>query len=258
MKHTLIALDLDATLLHDDHTISEKTIKTIKSLKSQGATIAVSTSRDFPNATKYSKLIDADFICANGGNMIAAGSGKILYVNFLPKEESDNFINTFYPLTNEIYVDNVNGFYGIANDKFTKDWLLTETTTQQDLLKHNAIKLYIKSGGNIEGVLSKFCAFRNWNYQPVRDFDFYVITPKNSDKYFALEKIMKKYNLTKLIAFGDDYSDLLSLQKATYGVAMANSRPEVFEKAKYRTKSNNEDGVAIFLERFLEKEREMI
>ena len=48
--------------------------------------------------------------------------------------------------------------------------------------------------------------------------------------------------------FGDDFGDQEMIEKAKIGVAMKNSQPVVLEHAKYVTLSNEEDGVAHFIE----------
>ena len=48
-----------------------------------------------------------------------------------------------------------------------------------------------------------------------------------------------------MIAFGDGYNDLSMLRLAGMGVAMSNAAPEVRSEADYVTLSNEEDGVAV-------------
>lgn len=51
-----------------------------------------------------------------------------------------------------------------------------------------------------------------------------------------------------MIAFGDGYNDLSMLRLAGIGVAMANAAPEVRAEADFVTLSNDEDGIAHYLE----------
>ena len=53
------------------------------------------------------------------------------------------------------------------------------------------------------------------------------------------------------LAFGNDLSDIDLLKASGYGFAMGNAAPEVVEVARYRTATNDEDGVALVLERLL-------
>ena len=53
------------------------------------------------------------------------------------------------------------------------------------------------------------------------------------------------------MAIGDSPNDIEMVQDAGFGVAMENSIPLLKEKADYITLSNNDDGVAEVLEKFV-------
>ena len=53
------------------------------------------------------------------------------------------------------------------------------------------------------------------------------------------------------MAFGDGMNDLTMLEYAGIGVAMGNAKEELKEIAQYTTLSNDQDGIAYALERFL-------
>ena len=55
----------------------------------------------------------------------------------------------------------------------------------------------------------------------------------------------------EMIACGDGYNDLSMIQFAGLGVAMANAVLPVRNAADYVTLSNNDDGVAQVVEKFL-------
>ena len=59
------------------------------------------------------------------------------------------------------------------------------------------------------------------------------------------------FGLAGCMAFGDGLNDLTMVRDAGLGVAMANAAPEVLAAAKFVAPSNDEDGVAAALERFL-------
>ena len=58
-------------------------------------------------------------------------------------------------------------------------------------------------------------------------------------------------DLSEVVAFGDDYNDLEMLQEAGCGVAMANAVGEISASADQHTLSNEDDGVAWWLEKHL-------
>ena len=74
------------------------------------------------------------------------------------------------------------------------------------------------------------------------------------DKAFGLARLSERLGVPRsdVIAFGDNHNDLPMLRWAGTSVAMANSEPVAFDAAGERTLRNDEDGVAAFLERFLD------
>lgn len=55
----------------------------------------------------------------------------------------------------------------------------------------------------------------------------------------------------EMIAVGDGFNDLFMIQYAGLGVAMANAQEIVRQNADYITLSNEEDGVAAVVEKFI-------
>lgn len=55
----------------------------------------------------------------------------------------------------------------------------------------------------------------------------------------------------EMIAVGDGFNDLSMIQYAGLGVAMANAQEVVKENADFITLSNEEDGVAHVVEKFI-------
>lgn len=86
-----------------------------------------------------------------------------------------------------------------------------------------------------------------------------MITIKNASKSEAIRKLLapNSISLAEVLAFGDDLPDLDMLKAYGTSVAMANAFPEVKAVCKYETASNDEDGVAIVLEKMLEQLEQM-
>ena len=73
-------------------------------------------------------------------------------------------------------------------------------------------------------------------------------------KAAAIDRIGDLYGFSSLetIAIGDGFNDLSMIRHAALGVAMANAPDEVKQCADYvTTHTNNEDGVAEVLEKFI-------
>lgn len=77
----------------------------------------------------------------------------------------------------------------------------------------------------------------------------------NSNKGIAVKKLLEILGIKKeeTIAIGDDNNDLSMFEQVGYKVAMGNAIDIVKENADEITLSNDEDGVAVYLEKLLEK-----
>ena len=82
---------------------------------------------------------------------------------------------------------------------------------------------------------------------------FLELVPKGIDKAQSLAVLLKEIGMTKeeMIAVGDGFNDLSMIQYAGLGVAMANAQEIVRQNADYITLSNEEDGVAAVVEKFI-------
>lgn len=82
---------------------------------------------------------------------------------------------------------------------------------------------------------------------------FLELLPKHVDKAASLGKLCEALGQPKedLIACGDGFNDRSMIAFAGLGVAMANAQDVVKEVADYVTLSNDEDGVAHVIEKFI-------
>ncbi len=80
------------------------------------------------------------------------------------------------------------------------------------------------------------------------------ISARGVHKGWALEALCARLGIPAehVVAFGDMPNDLPMLQWAGCGVAMANAHPDVLAAADVVTRSNEEDGVAMVVERLLD------
>ena len=246
----IIAVDLDETLLNSKGQISNRTKNTLSKCKELGVKIVVSSARGYGTCKNISAEISADYICCQAGNMIVDGDDKIIYSNALDKTEVSAFIDHFSKFTNYFIMDSTFNLYGGTNDKFCKSWGVIHCDIN-NLKELDVYKIFIYFEDSYKQEIENYCKARGFICHEMRGAPMMFVSPPKSDKFFALEKLMSvlNTNANNLIVFGDDYSDLLSIQKAGIGVAVANSKPEVLESAQFNTLSNDEDGVALFLEK---------
>ena len=88
------------------------------------------------------------------------------------------------------------------------------------------------------------------DFLPFSDIPWYKMTLKDATKENAISVMSQKLNipLEQIAAFGDDFSDIGMLKLCGKGIAMENAIPEVKKIASGICRSNEEDGVAHWLE----------
>jgi hydroxymethylpyrimidine pyrophosphatase-like HAD family hydrolase len=92
---------------------------------------------------------------------------------------------------------------------------------------------------------------------PARDISILDLLPRGISKGWALERLAGRLGVDRkeTMAIGDNWNDADMLEWAEQGIVMANAAPELRALARTRgwkqAPSNDEDGVAIVLERAL-------
>jgi len=92
----------------------------------------------------------------------------------------------------------------------------------------------------------------HFKYETWLDFVECAVTSREATKQRALARLCADFQIPaeRVLAIGDSRNDVPMLRWAGAGVAMANALPEVREAVKHVTASNEEDGVALAIERF--------
>ena len=258
----LIALDLDGTLLNNNHQISDYNKNVLKRAYNNGIKIILSTGRPTSSALKflYDLNIDSELISFNGA-MITDKDSNIIYEKSLDSDTGKKLINIAkkYNVYYQSFLGNrwnigffdekwlnyyisiaqihnyIIGFEGIEDFSFTKFMFIGENA----VLKNIEIELQNTFGNDL------YFTFSREVYLEVMN--------KEVSKANALEFLLNKYNLNRenVMAFGDNNNDLEMLEFAGISVAVDNAEKSVKEKCKYITKSNEENGVGEFINNYL-------
>ncbi|MCV4732003.1 HAD hydrolase family protein, partial [Escherichia coli] len=72
-------------------------------------------------------------------------------------------------------------------------------------------------------------------------------------KAFGLQRVAEYYQIPqeRVIAFGDEDNDLEMIEWAGYGIAMGNAIEPLKQVANDVTKTNEEDGIGVYLKALL-------
>ncbi|WFA10218.1 Cof-type HAD-IIB family hydrolase [Tissierella sp. Yu-01] len=266
MIYKLIAIDMDGTLLNSKKDLSSRTIKAINKAKDRGVNIVLSTGRLLSSAQNYAnKLQLENHIIACNGAIIADKSGNIIYSKPLQMNKVEKIMklgkkysiyNHFYDsktLYSSVYIKEVIDYYATRDSNIEYKILENENDIykQKDL---NAYKfLFIDDDINnlnklqeeLNG-LPEISITKSWsNNLEVMD--------KDTSKGIGLEFLCNQLNIHKeeVIAIGDNENDLSMIKYAGLGVAMGNAEDIVKSHADYITSTNDEDGVAAVIEKFI-------
>ena len=249
MNIKMIVMDLDDTLLRNDKTISDRTAATLMKCRGMGIKVVYATARG-PSAQSvvppelfdgriqmcgamayadetlvYNKLIstvDARelLLMADKASIkIAVEAKGWHYANFDFPDDWDPIYREFYEVTNFSTLD-------INAEKF---YALPETDEEIDLLLR-----YTPKG------LKTTVARHN----------FTMIVNEDASKSKAIEALAAFWgiNSSEVVAFGDDVIDICMIQYSSIGVAMSNAVDEVKAVANQICDTNENDGVAKWIE----------
>ena len=220
-KCKLLLFDLDGTLLQSDKTISSRTWSVLKKCRENGILIGVSTSRSEQNSLVYLNELLPDILISSGGALVKYKTDYIYKAEF-SVEETQTMIDVARNICGnncEITIDTIDAHY----------WNYKVDPKKLD---------------------------KSWGDSIYTDFsDFAECSLKMCVEIFDQENAIRKivevcgFSTASIIAFGDDYADIGMLELCGTGVAMGNAIDEVKESADIVIGSNDEDGIADFIEK---------
>jgi len=243
--------DLDDTLLHSDKYISERNRKAIIQCKNQGMLIGYITVRSPRKINIFLNGLPCDCIANYNGALVYA-DGKLIAQNNIPYSEAVSFIEKLLQDAPDINLSAYCEPYGFRKNKASNT--ITNETLGDSIkdippTDFQRIRLVLEGYEDID--FSRH-ATESMLYQ-VSVHNTAIVTHCKATKENALKSLMDYYNLTAgdVISFGDDINDIEMLRLSGVGVAMGNALDEVKKAADYVTLTNDEDGVAEYIERFI-------
>lgn len=268
---TLFISDLDGTLLTSDCVISENTKNILNQLIEKGVNFTVATARTSETVKLLTEGLDinAPAILMNGVAIYDLKSRKYTSYELLPKNSlekffeiikkygswgflyavNENSLDTFYincdtPNSYDFMQERIKKF----SKKFTqvkdfsqcknKDCIYYSVSHKEEFLKPIYEEIKKLEGFSIE------------YYRDIYNTDFWYleVCSEKASKYNAALKLKNQLGFEKIIAFGDNLNDLPLFKAADKCYAVKNAKDEVKAKADGVIGSNNEDGVAKFIQ----------
>lgn len=256
----LLLFDLDGTLLRNDKTLSEYTLGILSKCKESGYLIGISTSRGEQNCLGFLREMKPDILISSGGALVRVNE-KIICASTFSVIETEDFIESVRKICGadcEITVDTLEAHYWNykTNPKEQdKSWGDSIYTDFKDF-KCEALKICAEISN--PNLAQKLCEqFSELDSQRFSDGNWYKFTKGGITKEKAILAVCEACHadVSEIVAFGDDYADIGMLKMCGVGVAMGNAIQEVKDIADDITLSNEEDGVAAWLEKCLRNAR---
>lgn len=269
MDYEMIVLDLDGTLTNRDKVITQRTKEALTQAMKQGKKVILASGRPVYGVMPLAKELRlADYggyiLAFNGGVIMDCRTEEVVFSRMLPAESNYQIIqlalkNRVDLLTYDrdvILTNNEESSYvqleSRINHLRVRQLEMDELFARLDFSVPKF--LMVDDGDYLAMVEPRVKAALGKNFSVYRSEPFFLeILPRGIDKAQSLERLLEKMGLKKeqLIACGDGYNDLSMIRFAGLGVAMANGVLPVRKAADYITASNDEDGVALVVEKFM-------
>lgn len=260
----LIAIDLDGTLLQSDGSVSERTKAAIAAARAKGVVVSIATGRMYQTASPYGRLLamgDAPMMLYAGGLIQTLQTRRKLFEHPVKLEDAQAVVDLckekgWYIQT---YIDDVlrvssydkwaKGYEEKTRSKavFCGDDFWTLQGAPNKLLMRGEPDIMLERRRYLEDAFpGKFTIVFS---MPT----FMEIMPKGISKAVGLTKMGEIYGIgnDEIMALGDSENDLDMINAAGFSVAMANSTDAVKAAADCLTASNDDDGVAKAIEKYV-------
>lgn len=286
----MIIMDMDGTLLNEDQEITAKTKQALLKAQEQGITLVLASGRSYRTLYPYGLQLNMDknngyFICSNGAVIASADLKRVEFIKQLEPEEvqevflfakdydveimavQDNYIHDYIPdqlmkLKKEYRKENnidekvpyTSGTFALIVDqsklydnieyvKEAKDF--TEKANKMTL-SHEPEELQKLYQAIVPALSSKY----NFALTSPRWLE---VAPLNINKGNTILQLASELSIQpeEIMVFGDGENDLSMFEVVKYGIAMGNAMPTVKEVAYDVTATNNEDGIAQAIEKYV-------
>jgi len=269
MPYKMIVLDLDDTLLRDDHTISDRTKAALMKAQELGVKVVLASGRptfamkdiaEELNLAKYGSYI----LSFNGSKIIDWQDKKEIFSSTLSSEAAHKLydisiregihIHTY--VGDDIVTENENQYTSLESTITGIPVKMVDSF--KEAVAEPVVKcLMVYEPEKLKQVETKLQAELGNEFSVMRSKPFFLeFMEKGISKGTSLNQLIQLLGIKReeVIAMGDSYNDLEMIEFAGLGVAMGNSPEDIKAAANYVTDTNMNDGVAKVVEEFILKQ----
>ena len=267
LQYKMIVLDLDGTLVDSKKKISQRNKEALQKAMQKGVKVVLASGRPVKGIMPMAEELELEknngcILAFNGGRIIDVTTGECLFEVDLP----DGYLKKVYELSRKCNIGLVT-YEG--NDKLItiddNEYIQLEIRVNhlervvpKDMVEYVTFPVakYLLAGEpkDVEKAEPIFKEALGKELNVFRSDPFFLeILPAGIDKAYGLQKLIDVLGIKReeVIACGDGYNDITMVKFAGLGVAMGNAVEQTKAAADYITLSNDDDGVAAVVEKFI-------
>lgn len=269
---SLVATDLDGTLLLQNKHISKRTYDVLKKANENGVHVVIATGRSFSALPESIFKIDGMryVVTSNGANIIDLKDNEVIYKNCIDAAQIPKIINFLKgrPYILEVFTGGKAYMSKSDYDRFktrTIDFRPIEYVLHTRIPVDNIFEFTQKNCSSIENININFDSLSDKPkaYEELLKFDNITVTTSfdfnleiggnTTSKGDALNFLTQMLGLTSknVLSIGDNPNDSSMLGFSEIAVAVENAHEDIIKLADHITSSNDEDGVAKAIEKFV-------
>lgn len=270
----LIVSDIDGTLLNSEGCLTDRTDRALGEVHRRGIHTVIATGRAYtalPEQIKSLKSVEY-VITSNGTSIFRLSDGKRIYGRDMPESLVRRVYSVFkqYPYPVEVFIEGqaytTKAYYdcprafGISEMsagyvRRTRKPVLDMAGFIEKEAKHIEGMDIVIDNPEMKNKIRKETEALENIYVTTSEAHYIEVAAKGCSKGAALSYLARKLHvsLSEAAAFGDGENDLEMIKKCGIGIAVGNGCALLKAAADITALSNDEDGVAAFLEHWFQK-----
>ena len=266
MKYKLLVIDVDGTLLNDQKQITPHTKAAILKAQQMGVHVVLASGRPTGGILPLAQELELNnyggyVISYNGAQIIDMPTGKVLFekrlnpelIPYLDKKAKKNDFAIFTYLEDFLITDSIDDPF-VQQEANLNNMHIRQVSNFPNAIDFEPCKCILASDNEEElvGLENHWKKKLAGAADVFRSEDYFLeVVPPSVDKGNAMALLMEMLKMSReeVIAIGDGIADVPMLQLAGLGIAMGNARDSVKVCATAMTLTNEQDGVAVAIEK---------
>ena len=271
--YRLIALDIDGTILTSDGALSQRVMRAVREARERGVVVALATARRWTGAAIFARELglDGTQIIYDGAMARSCPDGAVELVHALEASFVQRAAETLaaYELQVVTQHSDVQGERLVASDDPPHPkWMRAYLENFRDQVVYVPLEqvagyvpdaVRVVSFGpepRLQAALESLDDVAlGRQIMPLGSYGIAELTvfSPSASKGSGLRWLAQRLGIPmeQTLAIGDGVNDVSMLREAGLGIAMGNAAPEVQAAARALTATNDEDGAALAIERYV-------